>query len=58
MTGTSPHILIIGAGQAGLQTAETLRSNGFEGKISLYGDEPHALVSSPAFVEGLADQGH
>lgn len=47
MTGPDPHILIIGAGQAGLQTAETLRTNGFEGKISLYGDEPYAPYHRP-----------
>lgn len=47
MTGTDPHILVIGAGQAGLQAAETLRSNGFAGTISLYGDEPYAPYHRP-----------
>lgn len=47
LTATAPHILIVGAGQAGLQTAETLRSNGFDGKISLYGDEPYAPYHRP-----------
>ena len=31
-------ILIIGAGQAGVQTAEALRAGGFEGPITLLGD--------------------
>ncbi|MEH2511041.1 3-phenylpropionate/trans-cinnamate dioxygenase ferredoxin reductase subunit [Nitrobacteraceae bacterium AZCC 1564] len=47
MTGSDQHILVIGAGQAGLQAAETLRSNGFEGRISLYGDEPYAPYHRP-----------
>jgi len=33
------HVIIIGAGQAGAQTAVSLRQLGFEGAISLFGDE-------------------
>lgn len=47
MSGSRQHILVVGAGQAGLQAAETLRSNGFEGTISLYGDEPYAPYHRP-----------
>ncbi|MEM5585696.1 FAD-dependent oxidoreductase [Roseibium sp. AS2] len=32
-------IVIVGAGQAGLKTAETLRSKGFDGDLVLFGDE-------------------
>jgi len=34
------HVVIVGAGQAGVQVADSLRSRGFGGKISLLGDEP------------------
>ncbi|MDP1655901.1 MAG: FAD-dependent oxidoreductase [Hylemonella sp.] len=40
-------ILIIGAGQAGVQTAEALRAGGFEGTITLLGDEPHGPYHRP-----------
>jgi len=32
-------ILIIGAGQAGLQIAESLRKGGYEGELCLVGEE-------------------
>lgn len=47
MTGTDPHIVIVGAGQAGVQAAETLRSEGFEGRVTLLGAEPHAPYQRP-----------
>lgn len=34
------HAVIIGAGQAGAALAERLRTNGFEGRITLFGAEP------------------
>lgn len=40
-------IVIVGAGQAGLQVAESLRSEGWEGDIILLGDEPHAPYHRP-----------
>ena len=40
-------ILIIGAGQAAVQTAEALRAGGFEGPITLLGDEPHGPYHRP-----------
>ncbi|MBU0588528.1 MAG: FAD-dependent oxidoreductase [Gammaproteobacteria bacterium] len=43
---TNP-ILIIGAGQAGVQTAEALRTGGFEGPITLLGDEAHGPYHRP-----------
>lgn len=41
------HIVIIGAGQAGVQTAEALRAGGFAGAITLLGDEPHGPYHRP-----------
>jgi len=40
-------IVIVGAGQAGVQAAEALRSGGFEGAITLLGDEPHGPYHRP-----------
>lgn len=43
---TNP-IVIIGAGQGGLQAAESLRSAKFDGEILLIGDETHAPYNRP-----------
>lgn len=43
----APHILIIGAGQAGTTAAAELRSRGFQGSITLVGDEPHLPYERP-----------
>ncbi len=40
-------VTIVGASLAGLWAAETLRREGFEGRISLVGDEPHAPYDRP-----------
>lgn len=42
-----PHIIIVGAGQAGLQAGESLRAGGFEGRITLLGDEPYHPYHRP-----------
>lgn len=40
-------IVIIGAGQAGLQTAESLRSEGYAGEVLMIGDEPRPPYQRP-----------
>lgn len=40
-------VLIVGAGLAGLRTAESLRGAGFAGEITLVGDEPHFPYNRP-----------
>jgi len=40
-------VVIVGAGQAGLQTAESLRALGFEGLITLLGDERYGPYHRP-----------
>jgi 3-phenylpropionate/trans-cinnamate dioxygenase ferredoxin reductase subunit len=40
-------ILIVGAGQAGVQAAEALRTGGFEGSITLLGGEAHGPYHRP-----------
>lgn len=58
MDGT---VVIIGAGLAGLQTAEALRAGGFDGSITLVGDEPmgpyHRPPLSKAWLAGDMDAG-
>ncbi len=41
------HIVIVGAGQAGVQTAEALRAGGYAGAITMVGDEPHGPYHRP-----------
>lgn len=45
---TRPHqIVVVGAGQAGVQVAEALRGLGFDGTITLIGAEPHPPYHRP-----------
>ena len=39
--------MIVGAGQAGVQIAESLRQEGFGGALQLLGEEPHAPYQRP-----------
>lgn len=49
----APPVIIVGAGQAGLQAAESLRSGGFDGGIVLLGSEPHLPYHRPPLSKGL-----
>lgn len=40
-------IVIVGAGQAGAQVAQSLRQGGFEGPLRLIGEEPHPPYQRP-----------
>lgn len=52
-TPTTPaKVVIVGAGQAGLQVAATLREQGFTGQVVLIGDEPHAPYQRPPLSKG------
>ncbi|MBC6406978.1 MAG: NAD(P)/FAD-dependent oxidoreductase [Rhodobacteraceae bacterium] len=46
------HILVIGAGQAGATLAITLRQGGFDGSITLVGEEPTAPYQRPPLSKG------
>jgi 3-phenylpropionate/trans-cinnamate dioxygenase ferredoxin reductase component len=48
----SDPIVIVGAGQAGVQAAESLRAGGFDGGIVLLGDERHAPYHRPPLSKG------
>lgn len=54
------HILIIGAGQAGMQIAATLREEEFSGDITIVGEEQYAPYQRPplskAFLSGEMDE--
>ena len=53
-------ITIVGASLAGIRAAETLRRDGFAGRITLVGDEPHAPYDRPPlskqFLAGAWDE--
>lgn len=49
---TPKTIAIIGAGQAGLQVAASLRELRYEGRVVLLGDEPHAPYQRPPLSKG------
>ncbi|WP_433361294.1 NAD(P)/FAD-dependent oxidoreductase [Actinoplanes sp. CA-142083] len=46
-------IVIAGNGISGLTAADTLRANGFDGDLTLIGDEPHPAYSRPALSKAL-----
>ena len=58
-TGEINRIIIIGAGQAGGETAQRLRQNGFTGDITLIAEEPVPPYQRPplskAYLAGKLD---
>jgi 3-phenylpropionate/trans-cinnamate dioxygenase ferredoxin reductase subunit len=57
---TQPSFIIVGGGLAGAITAETLREEGFDGRITLLGEEPHHPCERPPlskdYLQGKADR--
>jgi len=47
------HIVIAGAGQAGGRAAEALRSRGFQGAITMLGEEPHPPYERPQLSKAM-----
>jgi 3-phenylpropionate/trans-cinnamate dioxygenase ferredoxin reductase component len=45
--------VIVGTGQAGFQTAASLRTEGYQEKITLIGDEPHIPYQRPPLSKGF-----
>ena len=46
-------VVIIGAGQAGFQTAASLRTEGYQERITLIGEEPHLPYQRPPLSKGF-----
>ncbi|SHL51109.1 NADPH-dependent 2,4-dienoyl-CoA reductase, sulfur reductase [Pseudonocardia thermophila] len=53
MTAQPEHVLIVGAGLGGLRTAEQLRAAGYQGRISLVGEEVHPPYDRPPLSKQL-----
>ncbi|HEY6688522.1 MAG TPA: FAD-dependent oxidoreductase [Propionibacteriaceae bacterium] len=57
---TKPSFVIVGGGMAGAIAAQTLREEGFDGKITLLGHEPNAPYERPPlskdYLQGKADR--
>jgi len=51
--GRVRRIVVVGNGIAGLTAADTLRQAGFDGELTLVGDEPHPAYSRPALSKSL-----
>lgn len=49
--------VIVGASHAGVQTAASLRDNGYDGRIVLISDEPHLPYHRPPLSKTLAGEG-
>ena len=48
----TPTFVIVGASLAGAKAAETLRAEGFEGRVVLVGAEPEPPYERPALSKG------
>jgi 3-phenylpropionate/trans-cinnamate dioxygenase ferredoxin reductase subunit len=51
---TKPGVVIVGTGQAGFQTAASLRLNGYDEPVTLIGDEPHIPYQRPPLSKEFA----
>ena len=52
MTAADQGVLVVGAGQAGLQLACSLRDGGYDGRVTLVGDDPHPPYQRPPLSKG------
>lgn len=52
-TATLRRVVVVGNGIAGLTAADTLRESGFDGELTIIGDEPHPAYSRPALSKAL-----
>ncbi|RSS81539.1 NAD(P)/FAD-dependent oxidoreductase [Streptomyces sp. WAC06614] len=50
---TRPHVVVVGAGMAGVQTAVALREQGFTGSVTLLGAEPHQPYDRPPLSKAV-----
>ncbi len=53
--GPADGVVIVGAGHGGFQVAASLRQNGFDGRVTLIGDEPHLPYQRPPLSKDYLD---
>jgi 3-phenylpropionate/trans-cinnamate dioxygenase ferredoxin reductase subunit len=53
MTRRPENIVVVGTGLAGVRSAETLRARGFDGRLTLVGEETHLPYERPALSKDL-----
>ncbi|WP_218003656.1 NAD(P)/FAD-dependent oxidoreductase [Actinomadura latina] len=53
MSRAIERVVVVGNGIAGLTAADSLRDAGFDGELTIVGDEPHAAYSRPALSKAL-----
>lgn len=53
MSAAIEHVVVVGASLAGLRAVETLRTDGFEGGITVIGAEPHLPYDRPPLSKKL-----
>src|SRR5690606_41577173 len=51
--GVMTHVAVVGASLAGFRVAEGLRAEGFDGDITLIGDEPHLPYDRPPLSKSV-----
>lgn len=47
------HVVVVGAGLAGVRSVEALRAHGFAGRITLIGEEPHRPYDRPPLSKAV-----
>lgn len=55
--GAIARIVVVGNGIAGLVAADTLREAGYDGALTIVGEEPHPAYSRPALSKALLSGG-
>lgn len=46
-------VVIVGGGHGGFQAAASLRAEGYEGSVTIYGEEPHLPYQRPPLSKGM-----
>ena len=57
MSARIERVVVVGNGIAGLTAADSLRASGFDGELTVVGDEPYAAYSRPALSKALLRDG-
>ncbi|MFC9839663.1 NAD(P)/FAD-dependent oxidoreductase [Rhodococcus sp. NPDC127530] len=50
-------VLVVGAGQSGFQVATSLRTQGYDGRVTIVGDEPFLPYQRPPLSKGIGFDG-